>query len=288
MTAYQPLQKYLITSAIRCFLSVLLLTLAIALPVVANEAPDVMLANVYRQHEDVTQFWVSEKLDGVRARWDGKQFISRGGTVFMAPAWFVQGFPDKPLDGELWMGRGHYQDVVSAVRKQVPDDDWKAVKFMVFDLPTHGGTFTERVKAMQQLATTSYLQVIEQFRVDSNKALMDKLDDLVKQGGEGLVLHRQNALYHSGRSDDLLKLKPFEDAEATVIGYKPGKGKNTGLMGAIKVRMDNGKTFYIGSGFTQQQRKNPPALGGLVTYRYQGITQSGIPRFAVFIRQRNE
>ena len=124
--------------------------------------------------------------------------------------------------------------------------------------------------------------------MDSNKALTDKLDDLVRQGGEGLVLHRQNALYQSGRSDDLLKLKPFEDAEATVIGYKPGKGKNNGLMGAIKVRMDNDKTFYIGRGFTQQQRKNPPALGSLVSYRYQGFTQSGIPRFGLFIRQQNE
>jgi len=288
MSDYQPAQRTVVIPAIRYFFMMLLLALAIALPVTANEAPDIMLANVYHQNDDVKQFWVSEKLDGVRARWDGKQLISRGGNIFIAPAWFVQGFPNKPLDGELWMGRGHYQDVVSVVRKQIPDDGWKAVKFMVFDLPAHGGTFTERVEAMRHLATTSYLKVIEQFRVDSNKALMDKLDDLVRQGGEGLVLHRQNALYHSGRSDDLLKLKPFEDAEAVVIGYKPGKGKNTGLMGAIKVRMDNGKEFYIGSGFTQQQRKNPPALGSLVTYRYQGFTQTGIPRFAVFVRQRNE
>ncbi|WP_262965919.1 DNA ligase [Methylobacter psychrophilus] len=286
MSAYQSAQSPLSFSRIKYFLIVLLL--AITLPVVANEAPEIMLANTYRQNEDVTQFWVSEKLDGVRARWDGKQLISRGGSIFMVPAWFIQGFPDQLLDGELWMGRGHYQDVVSVVRKQSPDDGWKAVKFMVFDLPAHGGTFTERVEAMRQLATTPHLQMIEQFRVASNKALMDKLDTLVKQGGEGLVLHRQNALYHSGRSDDLLKLKPFEDAEAIVIGYKPGKGKNTGLMGAIKVRIDNGKEFYIGSGFTQQQRKNPPALGSLVTYRYQGFTRSGIPRFAVFIRQRNE
>ena len=159
---------------------------------------------------------------------------------------------------------------------------------MVFDLPAHGGTFTERVVAMRHLATTPYLKVIEQFRLDSNKVLMENLDDLVRHGGEGLVLHRQNALYHIGRSDDLLKLKPFDDDEAIVIGYKPGKGKNTGLMGAIKVRMDNGKTFYIGSGFTQLQRKNPPPIGSLVTYRYQGFTQAGIPRFAVFMRQRNE
>ena len=288
MSDFQSAQTRLVTSATRCFLITLLLTLAIALPVAANEAPDVMLANFYRQHEDVTQFWVSEKLDGVRARWDGNQLISRGGTVFMAPVWFVQDFPNMPLDGELWMGRGHYQDVVSVVRKQIPDDGWKNVKFMVFDLPSHVGTFTERVEAMRHLATTPYLKVIEQFRLDSNKALMDKLDELVRHGGEGLVLHRQNALYHSGRSDDLLKLKPFEDAEAVVIGYKPGKGKYTGLMGAIKVRMDNGKSFYIGSGFTQQQRKNPPPIGSLVTFRYQGFTHAGVPRFAIFMRQRNE
>jgi len=288
MSDFQSAQTRLIKSVIRFFLMALFLTPAIALPVAAIEKPDVMLANVYRQHEDITHFWVSEKLDGVRARWNGKQLISRGGKIFIAPAWFVQDFPNMPLDGELWMGRGHYQDVVSVVRKQNPDESWKNVKFMVFDLPGHGGIFTERVGAMRHLATTPYLKVIEQFRLDSNKVLMENLDDLVRHGGEGLVLHRLNALYHSGRSDDLLKLKPFEDAEAIVIGHKPGKGKNTGSMGAIKVRMDNGKTFLIGSGFTQLQRKNPPPIGSLVSYRYQGFTQAGIPRFAVFMRERNE
>ncbi len=276
MSNYQPAQRIINIPAIRCFFIALLFTLSIASPVAADATPDVMLANVYCHHEDVAQFWVSEKFDGVRARCDGRQLISRGGNVFIAPEWFVRNFPDKPLDGELWMGRGRYEDVVSIVRKQQPHDGWKNIKFMVFDLPAHGGSFTERVEAMGQLASTPYLDVIEQFRVDSNKALMDKLDDIAGQGGEGLMLHRQTALYHSGRSDDLLKLKPFEDAEATIIGNKPGKGKNTGLMGAIKVRMDNGKEFYIGSGFTQQQRKKPPLIGSLVTYRYQGFTQSGI------------
>jgi DNA ligase-1 len=292
MSDYQAAQRTgagsIVIPAARCFVIALLLTLSIALPVAAAETPEVMLANVYRQHEDVTQFWVSEKLDGVRARWDGRQFISRGGKIFIAPQWFVLNFPDRPLDGELWMGRGRYEDIVSVVRKQKPHDGWKSVKFMVFDLPAQGGIFTERVEAMRQLTKTPYLDVIEQFRVSSNKTLMQKLDDIARKGGEGLMLHRQTAFYHSGRSDDLLKVKPFEDAEAIVIGYKPGKGKNTGLMGAIKVRMDNGKTFYIGSGFTQQQRQNPPLLGSLVTYRYQGFTQAGIPRFAVFVRQRNE
>ena len=290
MSDSRPAQKTksIVISYIRYFLIVLLLTPSVTLPQAASESPAVMLANIYRQHEDVTQFWVSEKLDGVRARWDGRQLISRGGKIFTAPGWFVRNFPDKPLDGELWMGRGHYEDVVSVVRQQKPHDGWKNVKFMVFDLPAQGGTFTERVEALRQLATTPYLEVIVQFRMGSNKALMQKLDEIAGQGGEGLMLHRQTAIYHSGRSDDLLKLKPFEDTEAIVIGYKPGKGKNTGLMGAIKVRMENGKEFFIGSGFTQLQRKNPPLIGSLVTYRYQGFTQAGIPRFAVFVRQRNE
>ena len=292
MSDYYHAQRTCVTSIIipanLHFLIALLLTLFIATSATATETPDLMLAKVYRQHEDVTQFWVSEKLDGVRARWDGRQLISRGGKVFMAPEWFVQDFPDQPLDGELWMGRGSYEDVVSVVRRQTPHDGWRNVKFMVFDLPAQESTFTKRIEAMRQLKKTPYLDFIDQFRVASNKALMDKLDNIARQGGEGLMLHRQNAFYHSGRSDDLLKVKPFEDAEAIVVGYKPGKGKITGLMGSIKVRMDNGKEFYIGSGFTQQQRKTPPPIGGLVTYRYQGFTQSGIPRFAVFVRQRIE
>lgn len=257
----------------------------------AEEIPDLMLAKVFHQHVDVTQFWVSEKLDGVWARWNGAKLISKGGHIFAAPDWFIQGFPNMPLDGELWMERGRYEDTVSIVRQQVPHESWKQIKLMVFDLPAHGGIFSKRVEAMNNMASeinSPYLAVIEQFRVDSYAALMDKLVEINKQGGEGLMLHRQSAIYQSGRSGNLLKVKPFEDAEAVVIGYKSGKGKNTGLMGSIKVRMENGKEFYIGSGFTQKQRQNPPPVGSVVTYRYRGLTGSGIPRFAVFMRLRDE
>jgi len=257
----------------------------------AADIPDVMQAKVLHGHIDVTEFWASEKLDGVRARWDGKQLLSKTGLRFAAPDWFVKGFPDRPLDGELWMARGHYEDVISIVRKQAPHEGWKLLKLMVFDLPAHKGAFTERVEAMRQLTIAKnapYLGVIEQFRLESEAALMQKRDEITQQGGEGLMLHRQSAVYQSGRSDDLLKVKPFEDAEAVVIGYKLGKGKNTGLMGSVKVRSDNGKEFYIGSGFTQAQRKEPPPVGSVINYRYQGFTDAGIPRFAVFVRMRNE
>jgi len=102
------------------------------------------------------------------------------------------------------------------------------------------------------------------------------------------MLHHQSGLYHSGRSQDLLKLKPYTDAEAIIIGYRSGKGKFTDKMGAVKVKTLTGEIFFIGSGFSDKDRENPPPLNSLITFRHQGYTDSGIPRFAVFIRIRSE
>ncbi len=240
---------------------------------------------------DVTKYWVSEKLDGVRARWTGKQLISRNGTMLYAPRWFTQNFPPEVLDGELWIARGAYQETVSIVSRHTPHLGWKKVKFMLFDLPEHQGIFSARVTAMQQLEkqiNSPYLHCIPQFKVDSQQALMHKFHSIIDHKGEGLMLHHQSGLYHSGRSQDLLKLKPYADTEAIVIGYRAGKGKFIGKMGAVKVKTSMGKIFFIGSGFSDKERDNPPPLNSLITFRYQGYTDSGIPRFAVFIRIRSE
>jgi len=250
-----------------------------------------MLAKVFDASIDVTQYWVSEKLDGMRARWDGQQLISRGGLLLNAPKWFVQNFPDIVLDGELWIARGGYQKTVSIVRKQHPHIGWQKIKFMIFDLPNHSGTFSDRVSLMQSMAKKSpspFLKFIDQVQIASHEQLMQRLQLVTDQGGEGLMLHHKSGLYHSGRSFDLLKLKPFADAEAIVTGYRPGKGQFTGKMGAIQVKALDGKSFFIGSGFSHQERDNPPPLGSTISYRYQGFTDSGIPRFAVFLRVRNE
>ena len=264
--------------------------LAIA-PALATNKPELMLAKVFDASVDVTQYWVSEKLDGVRARWDGQQLISRGGLLLNAPKWFTQDFPNTVLDGELWIARGKYQQTVSIVRKQQPHLGWKKIKFMIFDLPKHSRTFSDRVNQMQSMAKQSpspFLQFIEQVQIASNEQLMQRLQLVTDQGGEGLMLHRMSGLYRSGRSHDILKLKPSADAEAIVTGYRPGKGQFTGKMGAIQVKSTQGKTFFIGSGFSHQERDNPPPLGSTISYRYQGFTDSGIPRFAVFLRVRDE
>lgn len=255
----------------------------------AQERPSIMLAQIYRAGLDINQYWVSEKLDGVRARWDGKQLLSRGGKVFAPPPWFVKGFPKQALDGELWIAPGRYEDVMSIVTRAIPHEGWKQVRLMVFDLPEDTRGFEARVFAMRKLAERTksyYLQSVEQFRVPDEEALMRRLDKVIATGGEGLMLHHQEAVYRSGRSGDLLKLKRFDDAEAVVLGYKPGKGKFQGMVGSLKVRSEDGREFYIGSGLKDAQRREPPAIGSVVTYRFQSLTDNGLPRFPVFLRER--
>ena len=257
---------------------------------VAGESPELMLAEVYQEGIEVDRYWVSEKLDGVRARWDGKQLISRGGKVFAAPAWFTQGFPEVALDGELWAGRGRFAETLSIVRKETPHDGWREIKFMLFDLPAQAGGFDGRLRALQALVENlqaPYLAVIEQFQVTDEQVLMRRLQEVTKQGGEGLMLHAKTALYRSGPSTDLLKLKTSREADAEVIGYRPGKGRLSGMVGSLQVRMENGVEFYLGSGLSDPERQNPPPLGSRIKFRYQGLTRNNIPRFAVFVRMRD-
>lgn len=234
-----------------------------------------MLATNYRNGLNIADYWVSEKLDGVRGRWDGKRLVSRAGQPIAPPEWFTAGWPKVAMDGELWIGRGRFDEVSGIVRAGKADDRaWRRVRFMVFDLPEHGGTFEARVLRMRGLLSTAgiaWLQPIPQFHVGDTVALKARLKRLVAEGGEGLMLHRRGALYRVGRSDDLIKYKLYEDAEARVVAHAPGKGKYTGMLGALVVQMPDGRRFRLGSGFTDAQRANPPPIGSLVTYRYNGL-----------------
>ncbi len=264
----------------------------IAGPLWSADAPALMLANVYHPGIDLRAFWVSEKLDGVRGRWDGERLLSRGGQVIAAPAWFTAGWPPEALDGELWMGRGQFERTVSTVRQEAPDEAaWRQVRFMVFDLPAHPGTFSERIQASQALVARlqqPWVQVVPQVRGSTHAALMQQLDQLVRSGAEGLMLHRGEARYQTRRSDDLLKVKTHEDAEARVTGYEAGRGRHTGRVGALWVETAEGRRFRIGSGLSDAQRENPPAIGSWVTYRYRGMRGSGLPRFATFLRVQSD
>jgi DNA ligase-1 len=269
---------------------------AAAVPL-ARTPPPLMLANVYRPGVVLADYWVSEKFDGVRGYWDGEVLWTRGGERVVAPAWFTAAWPKAAMDGELWAGRGQFSRAVSTVRQQTPDDTaWRAMRFMVFDLPAQGGTFTERIPALNGLVSQidqPWVQAVTQFKLASHQALQVMLAKTVKNSGEGLMLHRGASLYKGQRTDDLLKLKTHEDAEARVISHIPGKGKYEGKLGALLVEMPAlegrpARRFKLGTGFTDAQRQNPPTAGTTVTYRFRGINDSGTPRFASFMRIRED
>ncbi|MFT3736784.1 MAG: DNA ligase [Rhodocyclaceae bacterium] len=255
-----------------------------------HAAPDILLANVWRDGIDPADYLVSEKLDGVRGIWDGQVLRFRSGNPVPAPQWFTRALPPVPLDGELWIARRQFDRLSAIVRREIPvDEEWREVRYMVFELPGASGSFSERATAMRALlqeARVPWLQAIEQFRITDRKALANLLHERVRQGAEGLMLHRADAPYVTGRSDVLLKLKPMLDTEAIVVGHLPGKGRFAGKLGALLVETPEGRRFRLGTGFSDAQRDSPPPLGSTVTYRYRDLTASGLPRFASFLRMR--
>lgn len=257
---------------------------------IALDPPKIQLASKYRSSIVVSDYLVSEKLDGVRAYWDGKQLISRQGNVFWAPRWFINNFPTQALDGELWIARKHFEKVSGIVRqRRINNANWHDVRFMVFDLPRSAANFEQRIAQIKKLINQSdsqYLMMIKQFRLNSETELLQRLELVVSQGGEGLMLHRAQAKYRAARSNDLMKLKRYDDAEARVLGHLGGKGKYREMLGALLVENDEGVTFKIGGGFSDFERANPPKIGSIITYKYYGKTNNNVPRFASFLRVR--
>lgn len=270
------------------FLSILLLFS----PISQGSPPGLQLANIYHHKLDLQNYWVSEKYDGVRAFWNGKQLVSRQGNIINAPAWFTTVLPEQQLDGELWLAREQFDRLSGIVRRQSPDrSDWSAIKYMVFDLPNSSLIFDERLQRLEVIinqVNRPFIRLVKQEKIATHDLLMQRLDEVVAAGGEGLMLHLGASTYKNYRSDDLLKLKKYSDAEAIVIRHFSGKGKYKGLLGSIQVETEKGKQFKIGSGFSDAERQNPPAIGSIITYKYFGFTRNGIPRFASFLRVRNE
>ncbi len=254
----------------------------------AAAQPALMHAKLWPSDQNPKPYLVSEKLDGVRAFWDGQRLRFRSGLPIAAPDWFTAGLPSTPLDGELWLGRGRFDELSGTVRKKEPvEAEWRQLRYMVFDLPGALGSFAERSQRIASLLTEvkqPWLQAVAQTQSPGAADLRALLKKTVQEGGEGLVLHRANALWVPGRSDALYKLKPMPDAEARVLAILPGKGRHAGRMGALLLALPDGQQFALGTGFSDAQRDAPPQVGDIVTYRYRDKTPRGIPRFASFLR----
>lgn len=264
-----------------------LLTLATAQPAQqAGIAPPLMLAQSYRQ-QSVNGWLASEKLDGVRAYWDGRHLYSRKGNIFDAPADFLAQLPPFPLDGELYLGRGRFQETLSRLRNK----QWQDIRYHIFDVPQAGGglnarlqTFTDWLEGQPQ----NQLRLIEQIPIRDIAHAEALRADIEDAGGEGLILRAPEALYLATRSEFMLKLKSHDDAECRVLAHLEGQGRHQGRLGALLCRLDDGRIIRIGSGFSDAQRQSPPPIGSRITFRFRGYTDKGLPRFATFWRIREE
>lgn len=254
----------------------------------ASQTPALWLANSYQGHETLTDYWVSEKYDGIRGYWNGHQLVSRSGKNLNPPAWFVKNWPATPFEGEVWAGRGKFEQAASVIQQHKPAENaWRSLCFMAFDVPTSPRSFNDRIHLYQGIVKhigQSWVQAVAQSQVSSHLELKDLLNQTIHHGGEGLVLHLANSTYQSGRNSNVLKVKQHEDAEAQVIGHEQGQGKHAHRTGALQLVTSQGLHFKVGTGLSDAQRENPPAIGQWVTYRYRGLTDKGMPRFASFVR----
>ena len=252
---------------------------------------DLTLAHKYNRSRisNWSDWRVSEKLDGHRAYWDGHKFWSRGGKIIHAPYWFVREFPNIKLDGELYIGRGMLEKTSSTVRRKTPDHKaWEDVLYYVFDSPEFPNQcFKSRYLYLHNISNPN-IRVVPQFMVYSEKDLQDKMREVVEEGGEGLMLRNAWSGYEYGRTHALMKMKPVYDAEAVVIGYEQGNGRNANRLGALVCKMLGRDIQFKCSGMNDYLRDNPPAVGSIITYQYQGLTIYGVPRHPNFLRIREE
>jgi DNA ligase-1 len=210
---------------------------------------------------------VSEKYDGICAIWDGQDLKTRDGNKLAAPNWFIAGLPPVHLRGELWCGRGQFEQVLSICKSQSSGTRWQQVVYMVFDCET-------------DLTIGDYAKRVKRQTVSSIQELNAMLQEIIANGGEGVVIR--------DKSGTEFKYKPISDDDAVVVGHAEGSGKNMGRCGALIVRDRDGCEFRLGSGLSDEIREVPPKVGEVVKFSYQGRTRTGKPRFASFLSVRAE
>ena len=262
--------------------------------------------------QNVGGWLASEKLDGVRAYWDGRNLRSRNGKILAAPEGWSTHFPPFALDGELYTARGEFEKIQSIVMDKTPSvTAWSEVKFYVFDVPEAGGGLLERLSELEKFIAKNpqagqNLKIIKQVKVKDNAEFEAFAKQIVAKGGEGAVAREPNAPYDRKRSKNALKYKKFKDAECEVTAINAGTGKYAGLMGSVTCKAlsaadsssdeqndellqpARGLKFKIGSGFSDRDRANPPKIGSIITYKYQNLTAKGLPRFPIFLRVRED
>ena len=258
--------------------------------------------------QNVSGWLASEKLDGVRAYWDGENLLSRQGKKLNAPQSFTKNFPNFALDGELYAKELKFEEIQATVMDKLPDEKaWGRLKFHVFDVPEASGGLLDRLEVLAKFLKNEpndNLIIIKQIKMRDNAQFLNFTKDIIAKGGEGAVVREPNAPYERKRSKNALKFKKFKDAECEVISINKGSGKYANFAGSLTCKALGGKDkkdkeekagepkegtiFKIGSGLSDEQRTNPPKIGSIITYKFQNLTSNGKPRFPIFLRVRED
>jgi len=283
ITAYQIKRLFFITA-------VTLIAIFVSTNTFSREF-SLQKAKRYSGKENITNWLMSEKLDGIRGYWNGNELLTRTGKLINAPPWFLKNFPPFELDGELWSNRGQFEFVQSTVLDKNPSEDWRRISYQIFEAPDAEGDFTARLQKVEKWFNhypNAYVQIIKQIRCRDRKHLQSFLKEIEAKGGEGVIIKNPTPAYQIGRTAHVLKVKSATDMEGTVISINPGKGRLTDMMGSLTIKLESGITFKLGSGYTDEFRKQPPEIGSIVTFKYYGLTKNGKPKFASFIRMRKD
>ena len=279
----------------------------------------------FKGKEYAPKDWLmSEKLDGLRARYnpDTKEFVSRNNKPYNASTWFINSMPKIHLDGELFWGRDEFQKMGAARKKVAIDEDWFNIKFYVYDAPEIKAEFYDRYIALEELVkevedywnsykktlgkkfenVTCPLVLTKHYEVESIEQMKEFYQKILNLGGEGIMLKNPWSDYENKRSNHLLKCKPDFDTEAIVIGHKDGTGKYEGKLGSFickpLINHDNYMTIdndmeheFATSGMNDEVRDNyklTHPIGTIITFKCSGYTKSGKPRFARYLRIRDD
>ncbi len=255
----------------------------------AADKPDLFLLKTYDETKSVVGWVMSEKLDGIRGFWDGKQLLTRGGKKIMAPDWFIENYPPFAIDGELWTKQADFEGISSIVRRKNPDERWRKITHQIFEVPNQQGGLLDRLAVLRdylKMRVGGPIKIIKQYPINQRHQVKRFLQNIVRKGGEGVVVRNPNTAYQTGRLSSALKVKQYLDTECVIEKILPGKGKYTGKMGALLCKTKKGVLVKIGSGFKDIQRENPPPIGTTITFKYFGLTKKGKPKYPVFLRIR--
>lgn len=244
---------------------------------------------VYDEKKDKIEGWfMSEKLDGIRAYWDGKKLYTKNKNEISAPSFFTKDFPPFELDGELWTKRADFENIQSIVLNKNSNLAWESITYNIFEVPNIAGDFKARLDFLKnwlEKNPNNYIKIIPQIVCKDKNHLQSFLKELLNQKAEGIIVKNPNLEYEVGRSKNSLKVKEFFDDEGVVVAYNLNRDSS---FKSLKIRLKDGTIFNLGNGFSKKDRENPPKIGETITFKYYGITKNGKPKFASFLRVRED